>query len=155
MPADTQSQRDTYFMRMALAEAKVAFDTGEVPVGAIVAREDSVVGRGHNMRETWADPTAHAEIIAIREASRHLSAWRLTGCTLYVTIEPCLMCAGALILGRIECLVYGAADPKAGAVRSLYQPLEDSRLNHQVVVREGVLEAECSYLMRQFFRRLR
>ncbi|MGI6611933.1 MAG: tRNA adenosine(34) deaminase TadA [Limnochordia bacterium] len=152
---DAQSQRDTHFMRKALAEAIIAFEKGEVPVGAVVVKEDSVVGQGHNLRETWGDPTAHAEIIAIRQASQRLSAWRLTGCILYVTIEPCLMCAGALILARIEGLVYGATDPKAGAVRSLYRPLEDRRLNHQVVVREGVLEAECGDLMRRFFRQLR
>ncbi|MGI6081988.1 MAG: tRNA adenosine(34) deaminase TadA [Limnochordia bacterium] len=152
---DEQCRRDIHFMREALAEAMLAFDKGEVPVGAIVEKDGCIVGRGHNMRETWADPTAHAEIIAIRQAAQRFSAWRLTGCTLYVTIEPCLMCAGAIILGRIDRLVYGADDPKAGAVRSLYRSLEDTRLNHQVSVQEGVLAAECADLMRRFFRRLR
>lgn len=151
----TVSEHDEHFMREALAEAKSAFDQGEVPIGAVVVKDGGIVGRGHNMRETWRDPTAHAEIIAIRQASIYLSAWRLTGCTLYVTIEPCLMCAGALILGRVERLVYGATDPKAGAITSLYRVLEDERLNHQVAVQGNVLDAECAELMRRFFRRLR
>lgn len=145
----------TQFMRQALAEAEEAFHLGEVPIGAVVVCDGRVVGRGHNMRETWRDPTAHAEVIAIREASAALNAWRLTGCTMYVTIEPCAMCAGASVLARVERLVYGAPDPKAGAVTSLYQIADDPRLNHRVEVTSGVLQEECSALMRRFFRRLR
>lgn len=144
-------------MSLALREAHEAFRLGEVPIGAIVVHnnDNDIVGRGHNMREIWRDPTAHAEVLAIRQASAHLSRWRLTGCTLYVTIEPCAMCAGALVLSRLDRLVYGAADPKAGAVASVYRIPEDERLNHRLAVTAGVLEAECSDLMRRFFRGLR
>ena len=148
-------QRDEHFMRMALTEAESALASGEVPIGAVVVCNNEVISAGHNMRETWRDPTAHAEMIAIRAAASSLSAWRLTGCTLYVTIEPCPMCAGALVLARLDRLVYGAPDPKAGAVSSLYQMLYDQRLNHRMDVTTGILESECALLMKRFFRALR
>lgn len=146
---------DTRHMRAALAEADAAFALGEVPIGAVVVCGDEVIGRGHNLRETESDPTAHAEVVAVREAARRLGSWRLTGCTLYVTIEPCPMCAGALVMARIDRLVYGAPDPKAGAVDSLYDLVRDERLNHRMAVTAGVLQEECAALMQVFFRRLR
>ncbi len=149
------TENDEYFMRMALAEAEAALACGEVPIGAVVVAGTAVVGRGHNKRETWSDPTAHAELLAIRAASCTRSAWRLTGCTLYVTIEPCPMCAGAAILSRLDRLVYGAPDPKAGAVVSLYHLLDDVRFNHRMAITAGVLEEECAGLLRGFFRELR
>jgi len=128
-------ERDESLMREAIAEARKAFAMGEVPIGAVVTGPDgAVIGRGHNLRETAQDPTAHAEILAVREASRRLGSWRLTGCSLYVTIEPCPMCAGAIVLARIDRVVYGAADPKAGAVDTLYRLLSDERLNHRAAV---------------------
>jgi tRNA(adenine34) deaminase len=146
---------DEVFMRQALAEAQLAYQQGEVPIGAVVVKDCAVIGRGYNRRETWRDPTAHAEVIAIRQAAAALRAWRLTGCTLYVTIEPCAMCAGAIVLSRLERLVYGADDPKAGAVVSLYEITADERLNHRVAVTAGILADECSDIIRRFFRRLR
>ncbi len=142
-------------MRLALEQAQAAGTLGEVPIGAVVVRDGVVIGRGYNLRETQRDPTAHAEIIAIREAAHTLSAWRLTGCTLYVTVEPCPMCAGALILGRLDRLVYGTPDPKAGAVTSLYQLLDDDRLNHRMAVTAGVLADDCAAILRDFFQQLR
>lgn len=152
---DSAAQCDEHYMRLALAEADAALASGEVPIGAVVVRNNEVISTGHNMRETWRDPTAHAEVIAIRAAASAISAWRLTGCTLYVTIEPCPMCAGALVLARLDRLVYGAPDPKAGAVSSLYNMLYDPRLNHRMYVTAGILESECALLMKRFFRALR
>src|SRR5690606_15069142 len=123
--------QDEKMMREALIEAEKALEIGEVPIGAVVIKDGAVIGRGHNLRETTNDPTAHAEVIALREAAQRSGSWRLTGCELYVTIEPCPMCAGAIILARIDRVVYGAADPKAGAVDTLYRLLNDSRFNHQ------------------------
>lgn len=142
-------------MRLALQEAEQARQIGEIPIGAVVVKDGGVVGVGFNRRETWHDPTAHAEVIAIRRASKALGRWRLTGCTLYATIEPCPMCAGAAVLARVDRLVYGAADPKGGAVDSLYNLARDERLNHRIDVVSGVLEAECANIMRSFFRSLR
>jgi tRNA(adenine34) deaminase len=153
--AQAQLSEHERFMQAALTEAAVAHELGEVPIGAVVVYDGVVIGAGHNMRETWGDPTAHAEVIAIREAAKRLNTWRLTGSRLYVTIEPCAMCAGALVLSRIDHLIFGAADPKAGAVCSLYNITADERLNHQLAVTGGILEKECSELMRHFFRRLR
>jgi tRNA(adenine34) deaminase len=144
--------RDRALMRRALDEAKRASFWGDVPVGAVVARDSEVVGRGGNARERKQDPTAHAEIIAVRAAADVLGQWRLEGCTMYVTLEPCAMCAGALVLARVERLVFGAADPKAGFVGSLGDLVRDPRLNHAVAVEGGVLETECGALLRDFFR---
>ena len=142
-------------MRAALAEAEAAAALGEIPIGAVIVREGELIATGHNLRETERDPTAHAEMVAIRRAAARLGAWRLTGTTLYVTIEPCPMCAGALVLARIERLVYGAADPKAGACGTLWNLVQDPRLNHRLAVTAGVLEEECRAVIQAFFRRLR
>jgi tRNA(adenine34) deaminase len=142
-------------MRLALIEAGKAAACGEVPIGAIVVRDGDVIATAHNRRETDRDPTAHAEVLAIRSAAAALGAWRLGGCTLYVTIEPCPMCAGAIVLARIDQLVFGAPDPKAGACGTLMDVVRDERLNHQVDVVGGVLAEECAGLMREFFARRR
>lgn len=147
---------DELFMKEALKEAQKAAAKGEVPIGAVVVREGKIIGRGHNLRESLNDPTAHAEIIAIKKAARKFKNWRLNGCTLYVTVEPCLMCAGAIVLARLEKVVYGAKDPKAGAVSSLYEVLDDRRLNHRVKeVKGGILEEECAAILKEFFKDLR
>ncbi len=144
-----------HYLRQALTEAQRAFELGEVPVGAVVVFEDKVIGRGHNQREGLHDPTAHAEILAITAAANHLEDWRLAGCTLYVTKEPCAMCAGALVNARAERLVFGAWDEQAGSAGSLYQLCRDPRFNHQVEVTGGVLEEECRTLLQEFFQRKR
>jgi tRNA(adenine34) deaminase len=140
-----------HFMKLALEQAKQAVAADEVPVGAVVVREGKLLAAAHNGREQLRDPTAHAEMIAITQAAASLDAWRLEGCTLYVTLEPCPMCAGAILQSRIERVVYGADDPKAGAVKSLYQLLDDSRLNHRVDVVSGVLSEQCGQLLSDFF----
>ncbi len=143
---------DEKYMRLALAEARSALEHDDVPIGAVIVRNGAVIARAHNQRELLEDPTAHAEIIALTQAGAALGSWRLAGCAMYVTLEPCVMCAGALVLARLERLVYGAADPKAGACASLYRILEDERLNHRVPVLAGVLAGECGDLLREFFR---
>ncbi len=143
---------DERWMREALREADEARRADEVPVGCVIVHQGRAVGRAHNQRETLRDPTAHAEMIAITQAAEALASWRLEGCTLYVTLEPCAMCAGAMVLGRIERLVYGAADPKAGAVASVFRLLEEPRLNHCVQVTGGVLAEECGAILSDFFR---
>jgi len=149
------SEQDRFFMQQALAEADIAESLGEVPIGAVIVLDGQSVGRGHNLRETSQDPTTHAEVIAIRQAAKQLGSWRLLDCTLYVTLEPCVMCMGAIILARIPQLVFGCRDPKAGAVGSIYNFSEDERFNHQVQVREGILQQECSAQLSHFFRQLR
>ena len=153
--SEAMRDRDVYFMRMALQEARRAEAEGEVPVGAIVVLGEEIIGRGANRSIADHDPTAHAEIIALRQAARRLENYRLAGATLYVTIEPCAMCAGAAVAARIERLVYGCDDPKAGAVRSLYRLADDPRLNHQMEVTSGTLAEECSALLRNFFQKRR
>jgi len=143
---------DETFMELALRQAREAAVLGEAPIGAVLVYDGEVVAEAHNRRETDRDPVAHAELLAIRQAAQRLGRWRLSGCTLYVTLEPCLMCAGALVLARLDRLVYGAADPKAGAVVSLYRVLEDERLNHRVEVTGGVLAERCGALLSDFFR---
>ncbi len=142
-------------MRLALAEAKVAEAGGEVPVGAVILRGEEVVGCGHNRTRQDNDPTAHAEMLAIRQAAAHLGSWRLEGCTIYITLEPCAMCAGAMVLARIPRLVFGAWDPKAGACGSVRNVVGDRRLNHQVAVQRGVLEQACGEVLRVFFKKRR
>ena len=139
-------------MRLALREAERALAHDDVPVGAVIVREGEVIGAGHNERELREDPTAHAETIAIREAARALGSWRLIGTVLYVTLEPCAMCAGAIVLGRIPRVVYGAVDPKAGAAGSVLDILAEPRLNHRPEVAGGLLEDECGELLKAFFR---
>lgn len=146
---------DLVYMRMAVDTAHNAFDVGEVPIGAVLVQDGQVLARTHNFRELWQDPTAHAEIIAIREAAARLGTWRLNGTTLYATLEPCAMCAGAIILSRISRLVFGAMDPKAGACGSLFNLPDDRRLNHRVEVRSGLCERESQELLQSFFRGLR
>jgi tRNA(adenine34) deaminase len=146
---------DEYWMQEAIQQARLAESLGEVPIGAIIVRDGAVVGTGYNLRETNRDPTAHAEMIAIRQASETLQAWRLLGCTLYVTLEPCPMCAGAILQSRVERVVYGASDPKAGCVGTLMDLLQDSRFNHVSPWKSGVLHEECAFLLSDFFRRLR
>jgi tRNA(adenine34) deaminase len=148
---DASGDPDDRLMRLALEEARAAGAEGEVPVGAVVARSDEVVARAGNAREREQDPTAHAEILALRQAARAVGSWHLEGCTLYVTLEPCAMCAGALVLARIDRLVLGAADPKAGFAGSLGDIVRDGRLNHEVEVTVGVLAEECGEVLRAFF----
>ena len=138
-------------MRLALKEARKAFDEDEAPVGAVIVHGDRVIARAHNEREKLKDPTAHAEMIALTQAAAAREGWRLNGATLYVTLEPCLMCAGALVNARIDRVVFGAADPKAGACGSLYQVGLDSRLNHRFDVEGGVLSDECAAILAEFF----
>ena len=142
-------------MRDALASARRALTHGDVPVGAVVVKDGVVIARGRNAREKDGDPTAHAEILAIRKAAKKLGSWRLDGCTLYVTLEPCAMCAGAIVLSRLPRLVYGASDPKAGFVGSLGDLCRDARLNHRPTVTAGVLAAECGRILVEFFRERR
>jgi tRNA(adenine34) deaminase len=144
-----------YYMKLALDEAEGAMAEGEVPVGAVIVHDDRIVASAHNQREQLRDPTAHAEMIAITQAAESLGSWRLDRCTLYVTLEPCPMCAGAVLQARIPTVVYGAADPKAGAVRSLYHLLDDSRLNHQCLIVPGVLAEPCGQILTQFFQQQR
>ena len=139
-------------MAEALAEARLAAAEGEVPIGAVVVCEGRIVGRGRNARERLRDPTAHAEILALQEASRALGRWRLTGAAIYATLEPCPMCAGALVNARIDRLVYAVPDPKAGAAGTLFDVPRDPRLNHRVEVSSGVLAEECGALLKEFFR---
>lgn len=146
---------DRGFMQEALVEAAAAQRLGEVPIGAVVVYEGRIIGRGHNLRETSNDPTTHAEMVAIRQAAAELDSWRLLDCSLYVTLEPCVMCMGAIILARIPRLIYACRDPRAGAVGSIYDFSKDERFNHRVTVTEGVLAEECSELLSGFFRELR
>ena len=142
-------------MKEALAEAKKAAAAGEVPVGAVIVKDGEIVGRGHNETETAKDPTAHAEMIAIRQAAENLGGWRLTGCTMYVTTEPCSMCAGAIVWARLEKLYIGSMDPKAGACGSVFNIPQEKKLNHFVEIETGLMQAECSGIMKDFFKRLR
>ena len=146
---------DAAWMREALVEAERALAHGDVPVGAVAVRDGKIIGRGHNRKEADGDPTAHAEMIALREAARALGGWRLVGVTLYCTLEPCPMCAGAMVSARLPRLVYGVDDPKAGAVGSVVELLRDPRFNHRVAVTRGVLAEEAQALLERFFARLR
>ncbi len=143
---------DERFMRKAIDAALIAEENGDVPIGAVIVYQNQVIGRAWNQREQLNDPTAHAEIIALTQAASFLKSWRLHGCTIYVTLEPCPMCAGALVLGRLDRLVYGCDDPKTGACGSLYDIVRDERLNHRLDVTSGVLAADCAALLHDFFR---
>lgn len=151
----SQNELDTYFMNLALAQAKKAEELDEVPIGAVVVYENQVIAQGYNRREVDNDPAGHAEFIAMKQASEKLGVWRLSGCTVYVTLEPCLMCAGLMYQARIDRCVYGAADPKAGALGSLYSVNEDDRLNHTFDVTSGVCSQECATVLRTFFQNKR
>ena len=153
--SDYQGDLDERMMRLALLEAEGCLDSGDVPVGAVIARDGEMLTAAGNARERLQDPTAHAEVLALREASSLSDSWRLDGCTLYVTLEPCAMCAGAMVLSRIDRVVFGARDPKAGFGGSVGNLLQDERLNHRVDVTVGLLEDECGELLRAFFRERR
>ncbi|WP_373894488.1 tRNA adenosine(34) deaminase TadA [Virgibacillus natechei] len=146
---------DEKFMQAAMKEAEKAREINEVPIGAVIVHEGEIIATGYNVRETSQETLSHAELIAIREANRKIGSWRLEDCTLYVTLEPCPMCAGAIVQSRIKRVVYGAPDPKAGCGGTLMNLLNDERFNHQVEVTRGVLEAECGQLLRAFFREIR
>ena len=154
MPGDERAQ-DLMFMRMALEEAARASAVGEVPIAALIVQAGQVLAQTHNYRELWQDPTAHAEVIAIRSAATALGTWRLTDTTLYVTVEPCSMCIGAIILARVSRVVFGAWDPKAGACGSVFNLPSEPKLNHQVLVTGGVLEQESQAIIQKFFKKLR
>ena len=154
MPGDERTQ-DLTFMRMALEEAAKAPAVGEVPIAALIVQGNQILAQAHNYRELWQDPTAHAEVIAIRAAAVALSSWRLTDTTLYVTVEPCSMCIGATLLARVSRVVFGAWDPKAGACGSVFDLPSEPKLNHQVAVTGGVLEQESQALIQKFFKQLR
>ncbi len=139
----------------ALAEAEKAAALGEIPVGAVIVRDGRIIGRGHNLTETAKDPTAHAEMIAIREAAKKIGGWRLIGCEMFVTCEPCAMCAGAMVWARIEKVYIGTMDPKSGACGSVFQIPSETRLNHQIKIETGLMQEECSEIMKSFFRKLR
>jgi len=153
--SDYQGDLDERMMRLALLEAEGCLDSGDVPVGAVIARDGEMLTAAGNARERLQDPTAHAEVLALRDASSLSDSWRLDGCTLYVTLEPCAMCAGAMVLSRIDRVVFGARDPKAGFGGSVGNLLQDERLNHRVDVTVGLLEDECGELLRAFFRERR
>ncbi len=144
-----------HFMKMAIDCAYIAEENGDVPIGCVIVYENRLIAKGYNQREQLQDPTAHAEILALTAAAAELGTWRLHGCTIYVTLEPCTMCAGALVLARIDQLVYGCDDPKTGAVKSLYNIVQDGRLNHQIEVVSGILEDQCSQMLSDFFARRR
>ncbi len=143
------------YMKEALREADKAFEKGEAPVGAIIVKEGKIIARAYNLREKNLDPTAHAEILAIRKAAGKLDGWRLSGCDMYVTLEPCAMCAGAIIQARISRVFFGADDPKAGAAGSVVNLFEERRFNHRVEVEAGIMKEECSQILKDFFRNLR
>ena len=143
--------RDEYFMRMAIREAQIALQHDDVPIGAVLVHEGELIAAGHNERELRQDPTAHAEVLALREASRVRGSWRLLACVLYVTLEPCAMCAGAIVLARVPRVVFGTTDPKAGAAGSVLDVLAQPRLNHRPQVAGGLLAAECAALLTDFF----
>lgn len=151
MMDQTPQQTDERFMSLAIDEARIAEANGDVPIGAMIVHEGRLIAKAFNQREQLQDPTAHAEIIALTQAAAALETWRLHGCTIYVTLEPCPMCAGALVLARLDRLVYGCDDPKTGACQSLYNIVQDGRLNHRLQVSRGVLLQECSEQLRAFF----
>ncbi|MBM7557258.1 tRNA adenosine(34) deaminase TadA [Halanaerobacter jeridensis] len=149
------SENDEQYMEIALEEAQKAFAKEEVPIGAIIVKDSEIIAKAHNLKESNQDPTAHAEILAIDQAVEKLGGWRLLDCTMYVTIEPCVMCAGALVESRVERLVFGAPEPKSGAAGSVFNLTNNDRLNHRLEVESGVLAADCKQLMKDFFVKLR
>lgn len=149
------NKEDERYMKIAIQQAQIAEENGDVPIGAVIVYKNQIIGKAYNQREQLNDPTAHAEIIALTQAAAYIESWRLHDCTIYVTLEPCPMCAGALVLARIDRLVYGCDDPKTGACKSLYNIVQDERLNHRLEVTSGVLAADCSNLLQEFFQRRR
>lgn len=155
MTEHQQHQIDQQYMKMAIDQAYIAEENGDVPIGCVIVYENRVIAKAYNQREQLHDPTAHAEIIALTQAAEAVGNWRLHGCTIYVTLEPCPMCAGALVLGRLDRLVYGTDDPKTGAVRSLYNIVQDDRLNHRLEVTDGVMADDCKAQLQAFFQKRR
>ncbi|HEV56388.1 MAG TPA: tRNA adenosine(34) deaminase TadA [Phycisphaerales bacterium] len=155
MDSCPDEKRDEESIRKAIDQAYVAEENGDVPIGCVIVQDDRIIAKAYNQREQLQDPTAHAEIIALTQAAAAVGSWRLHGCTVYVTLEPCPMCAGALVLARVDRLVYGCDDPKTGAVRSLYNIVQDPRLNHRIKVTAGVLRDDCSAQLSAFFQRRR
>ena len=149
------TKNDEHFMRLAIEQAKIAEENGDVPIGAVIVHNDTIIAKAYNQREQLKDPTAHAEIIALTQAAAYLESWRLNGCTIYVTLEPCPMCAGALVLSRMDRLVFGCDDPKTGACKSLYNIVQDERLNHRLEVTSGILAEECRLQLQNFFEKKR
>jgi tRNA(adenine34) deaminase len=149
------TEKDNQYMRIAIDQAKIAEENGDVPIGAVIVHKNTIIAKAYNQREQLQDPTAHAEIIALTQAAAALENWHLNGCTMYVTLEPCPMCAGALVLSRMDKLVYGCDDPKTGAVKSLYKIVTDERLNHRLEVVSGVLADECIKQLQDFFQKRR
>jgi tRNA(adenine34) deaminase len=150
-----KSNSEDHFMKLAIEQAKIAEENGDVPIGAIIVYKDQIIAKAYNQREQLKDPTAHAEIIALTQAAAYLENWHLNGCTMYVTLEPCPMCAGAIVLSRMDRLVYGCDDPKTGACKSLYNIVQDDRLNHRLEVTSGVLEEQCREQLQNFFEQKR
>jgi tRNA(adenine34) deaminase len=151
----SNKKEDQQFMQVAIEQAKIAEENGDIPIGAVIVYKNQIIGKAYNQREQLQDPTAHAEIIALTQAAAAKESWRLNGCTMYVTLEPCPMCAGALVLARVERLVYSCDDPKAGACKSLYNIVADGRLNHRLEVTSGVLQEQCRQQLQEFFSRRR
>jgi len=152
---ETQAQKDQQYLRAAITAAKIAEENGDVPIGAVIVYQNRIIAKAYNQREQLQDPTAHAEIIALTQAAAALENWHLNGCTMYVTLEPCPMCAGALVLSRMDRLVYGCDDPKTGACKSLYNIVTDGRLNHRLEVTSGVLQEQCREQLQEFFAKRR
>jgi len=153
--SNLEDKQDERFMKVAIEQARIAEENGDVPIGAVIVYQNQIIGKAYNQREQLNDPTAHAEIIALTQAAAFRESWRLNGCTMYVTLEPCPMCAGALVLARLDRLVYGCDDPKAGACGSLYNIVQDERLNHRLEVTSGVMEEQCRRQLQEFFARRR
>ena len=151
----SNKKEDQQFMQVAIEQAKIAEENGDIPIGAVIVLENRIIAKAYNQREQLRDPTAHAEIIALTQAAAFVESWRLNGCTMYVTLEPCPMCAGALVLSRMDRLVYGCDDPKAGACKSLYNIVQDERLNHRLEVTSGILQEQCRQQLQEFFSRRR
>lgn len=149
------TDKDQLYMQAAIKQAEIAEENGDVPIGAVIVHNNQIIAKAYNQREQLQDPTAHAEIIALTQAAAALENWHLNGCTMYVTLEPCPMCAGALVLSRMDRLVYGCDDPKTGAVKSLYQIVTDGRLNHRLEVTSGVMADQCRKILQEFFSRKR
>ncbi len=151
----SSSKENERLMRLAIEQAKIAEENGDVPIGAVIVYQEQIIGKAYNQRQQLQDPTAHAEIIALTQAAAFMENWHLNGCTMYVTLEPCPMCAGALVLSRMDRLCYGCSDPKSGACGSLYNIVQDQRLNHRVEVTSGVMEEQCRQQLQEFFGRRR
>ncbi|MBN1125023.1 MAG: tRNA adenosine(34) deaminase TadA [Sedimentisphaerales bacterium] len=152
---DVTATTDEQYMRKAIDQAYIAEENGDVPIGCVIVYRGRIIAKAYNQREQLQDPTAHAEIVALTQAAEAVGSWRLHGCTIYVTLEPCPMCAGALVLARLDRLVYGCDDPKTGAVRSLYNIVQDERLNHRLEVTSGILDEDCTAQLQAFFQRRR